>query len=46
MSDVCLLLVAILGLVLCNKTSQAMVKYREEHGDFKSVDELFNVKRA
>ena len=27
-----------------DKTAQAIVKYREEHGGFKSVDELIKVK--
>ncbi len=27
-----------------DKTANAIVKYREEHGEFKSVDELLNVK--
>ena len=27
-----------------DKTAKAIVKYREEHGEFKSVDELLNVK--
>ncbi|TNF92791.1 MAG: helix-hairpin-helix domain-containing protein [Gammaproteobacteria bacterium] len=27
-----------------DKRAQAIVQYREEHGDFKSVDELANIK--